>query len=61
MADFHPKIEEAIQQLDAMILNGDYHYDATQSEEIGAYLTRWQRVHTQNVETAKEAALAEEL
>ena len=47
--DFHPRIEEAIEQLDPMIFNGDYWLDEQKRSAIGELLSTWSRGHAEHV------------
>jgi type IV pilus biogenesis protein CpaD/CtpE len=60
-ANFQPAITESLNQLDAMILNGDYWLDEAQRTSIGEFLARWTRVHAEHVIAAEDIQAANEL
>jgi hypothetical protein len=60
-ANFSPSIIESINQLDALILNGDYYLDETQRQAIGDLLERWSRVHDLHVISAQDLQATGEL
>jgi hypothetical protein len=60
-ADFHPRIVESIDQLDAMITNGDYWLDQAKQEAVSELLAIWSRVHAEHIVLAQEMQEAGEL
>lgn len=60
-ANFPRKIEEALNQIDSMILDGDYWTNREQMKEMGEWLERWARVHKEHVKVADELGGAREL
>jgi hypothetical protein len=60
-AGFHPRVFEAMEQLDAMILNGDYWFDTSKREAMTELLARWARVHMGNLKSFEAMKAAGEL
>ena len=60
-ADFHPRIEESVNQLDSLIINGDYWLDESKREAIGELLASWSRIHASRLVSFAEMQAAGEL